>query len=482
MPWVLLTNIKGPRGLKGDTGSGWNVTPLAVNSDIYTLTDGVYSATPNVANAVGLPGGRGGRLTVSKWGDGVGEILSWKMIGGSTQEWENRKAGISWSGWLPTEYAAANEHMVRERAMMLRTGCPRVTTRGAVVFVFDHGLTKFKSIVWPLLQARNLPVTLALNPGTMGDANNSGATYNDIKAWIATGRLEPANHSYDHVAIADSNGNLGALHRAIRGSREELEAKLGVPIDTWVQNGNDMADMPVDMQDPHAYHKTIAGRLIYDSHGAVAGSSNAWPAAQVRPLGQPLLGLNGVWLDSGATGVTAAQTAIQAAIDGGGYQIIRLHPQFLNDSGFITTAQLTAFLDWVKGKVDAGELTALTMREALTARHTASPDTGWRNITSSMSVTPTAGTILVRRVGERVSLRFENVRFAAATSGTILTLPTGFRPSITEATTARGVNGVVQVSAAGFLQLYTFETGRIDGGLDLVTQQPWPSVLPGVAV
>lgn len=248
------------------------------------------------------------------------------------------------------------EHLARENDMR-RRWYRRVTTPCIVVLVLDHGLTKFKADIWPLLQARNIPVTLALNPGQRTTAQNSGASYADVKAWAGTGLVEPANHSYNHIGGTTS----AQLAHEITVSRIELEAQLEQTIDTWVHPGNAFGDFTVDGTLSH-YWATEAGRLILANHGAVTGML----ASGIHPIGMNSIGAGGTWIDNTGS-VAGTQAAITQAIAARGMRIVRFHPQFLNDPGKLTAAELTGFLDWLVAERTAGRITVLTYREAMSA-------------------------------------------------------------------------------------------------------------------
>lgn len=379
----------------GSTGAPWNL-PFPVGADNYALTGDLQAMASQTAAQLGnlqqvaetahwrgvLPAGTdlntvtqigqyaitslthpnqpfvaGGYLEVLD--NGSGRRLQRFTTNETTPRHAERVTAITgFNPWQYTEAEAqgAYEHMARQ-SDMIRRRRNRVTTPGAVVLIFDHGLTNFKATIWPLLEARNLPVTLAMNPGRMlSHATNNGATYNDVKAWAATGLVEPANHSYNHVNSTD-------YAYEIRDSRIELEAQLGQTIDTWVMPGNSYGDFEIN-SDPDQYWSTDAGRMILASHGAVTGIV----ADQTLPIGGNQIGVGGTWIDT-AGRTTTMRTDITNAVNAGGMKIVRHHPEYLNATGYINTAELTAFLDWLVQRRDAGDLTVLTFRDAMSATH-----------------------------------------------------------------------------------------------------------------
>jgi phenolic acid decarboxylase len=74
------------------------------------------------------------------------------------------------------------------------------------------------------------------------------------------------------------------------------------------------------------------------------------------------IGAGGSWSDN--TGTTAG---MQTAVTKQGVQIVRFHPQYLNDPDKLATAELSDFLDWLKAEQDAGRVKVLTFRDAMSA-------------------------------------------------------------------------------------------------------------------
>lgn len=118
-------------------------------------------------------------------------------------------------------------------------------------------------------------------------------------------------------------------------------------------------------------------------------------------------------------------------------------------------------------------------------------DSGWRNITASITATPapTAGTILVRRVGKHVYMQVNGITFADSTTS-FLTLansliPAGFRPPRTvDFASARRLvgdtGGSIRVDANGRGIVYQVAGGYpILGTGSWVTDEAPPTTLPG---
>lgn len=330
------------------------------NTTTISYTTGLPSQNPGVFENLITYGAALSMQRFTVYGTNVASF--WRVssnVSGGWHPWQKVPTQADIDAAVAAQSAAsptAIQHTVRDNDMRRRR-FNKVTAPGVAVLIMDHGLTNFKATVWPLLQARALPVTVGINPGQMTQAQNSGATYADVASWADTGLIEPANHSYNHVGGSTS----AEFDTEIRASRVELETQLGRTIDTWVHPGNVFGDFTVTA-DPNLYWNTEAGRLILANHGAVTGLLES----STLPLGMNTIGAAGAWIDNDGS-TAGVQNAISAAVTKQGIQIVRLHPQFLNDAGKLTTAELTSFLDWLKAEQDAGRVKVLTFRDAMSA-------------------------------------------------------------------------------------------------------------------
>lgn len=385
-------------------------------------------------------------------------------------------AGMSGSGGG----AGSIEHDYRLTALRARRGNVEVTTPAVVVLAFDHGLTKYKSIVHPLLTARNLPVTLAVNSQLLTDATNSGAATADLSAWAGGPLVEIANHGRTHTFPAD-------LETEIRGGREELETIIGKPIDTYVQAGITGDTWGGKYSEVAG---TSRGQVSYAAHAILAG---VMPSdTLLYPIdGQPDPGAKGTWIDNGGATITDAKAKVTAAVAARAATIIRLHPEHIDGSGRITTADLTSFLDWLAAERTAGRVTVLQLRDAQIAKHAfTAPDTGWRNITAQCSEATfgATGGVYLKRRGNTVWL--DIVDATATANGTdqdidLISLVVGFRPyRETPGMSVKGnaINGRALVNIFGGVTLYYAPEGtKLSASMTWDTTDPWPGVLPGTA-
>ena len=135
--------------------------------------------------------------------------------------------------------------------------------------------------------------------------------------------------------------------------------------------------------------------------------------------------------------------------------------------------------DQAQTLTDAAKLQARTNIAAQSAY-----DTGWRNMASLLANGWTATYMHVRRTGSTVWLRIRGLSGAGATATTVLTLPTGFRPSSTLTGLLVSTSGTVlrpQVSASGPVALAIGSQSATDTVDQLVTwtTDEQPGALPG---
>lgn len=335
---------------------------LTSSSDLTALAPGIYEVTlTSVAEALELPTINQGTVEVTP---GTNRALIWRTAWSPSETWQAAIVNgelLTWGKIGPysappsTSLSSPFEHEVRLSELRRRRGPVTVTTPAVVVLAWDHGLTNVKDTVLALHEARNLPTTLAINSELWDDPLNAGATQTDVQAWVAGGLVEVANHGRTHTYPSTTEGMVGEY----RGGREDLEAQLGAPIDTYQMAGSAWGGSIADLG------LSERGQIVMSSHAIVTGMIDDGTTKLYPIDGHPTIGTHGYWIDRSTT---AAEARIEDAITAGKTVVIRFHPQFLDQPDYLTTAGLTAFLDYVAGKVTAGEVTVLQMRDAMIAQ------------------------------------------------------------------------------------------------------------------
>lgn len=474
----------------GSTGAPHNI-PFPVGADTYALTGDLQAMASQVAGRLtSLNSLFDGKLTVGQkwspsdnlnswwqagvWGvagaqgmpEGVTSAImlqvqagqgAWQRLwisfgvrAGMWLQWGNQVQN-TWhpaTPFKPSDVDSALAHELRVQELQRRRG-RTVAAKGVVVFVLDHGYNGFMSKAWPDLQARGFPVTWALNTThpTAIDTGDTGIDWAAIKNLAAANPdgLEIAAHSANHGNVAEREDSLRA---AIIDHKTELETRTGQKVDSWVQPGNTLGDFTKDNGgSPEMYAGTTAGRMIAATYACATGYILTPRTFALD--GVPDLGVVGSWLD---TGVGGLMTYVNSVATNGGYTIVRLHPQYMDQAGYITRAQWQGVLDQIKALVDAGSIEVMTLRDAAVAtpspvhRHTVADvtdlaarlaaleyDTGWRRLTPAGPHLTGDGAILFRRIGSAVYCRFEQVGVApSVVNYSYLNdpgfIPAGFRP------------------------------------------------------
>lgn len=255
-------------------------------------------------------------------------------------------------GW---NSGAANALLVQD--FTRRRGGRKPTGGKAVVAIrADHGLANFASKMLPLCQARGIVPSLALNSRSWGLSENTGVTEAIVDGWVAAGDVEIWNHG----ALGHNDANTPEkLVDAIVNGLSELRAQLpSAQVDGWVVPGvgSDPTYMGFNAgRDVQSFYNTDAGRLILEHHaistGYIAGTHQMVLDGEVRQGGHQFT------IDSQT--LTAFQAEVDAAIANKTGLQIMIHPSQIDLSRKISTATLTAMLDYVVAKRDAGQL--LTM-------------------------------------------------------------------------------------------------------------------------
>lgn len=229
---------------------------------------------------------------------------------------------------------------------------PRVSTggKGVVVLRFDHGLTNLKSQILALLVARNLPFYVAMNSRLWTIPENSGATQADVRSWLATSRCLVGSHTSDHV---DRNTREGIEDTVIGGRRELSEQLGGIPIWAFTVPGVTEFDKfggfgggTLD-----SYATTYMGEVVMANHPLCSGSIGDI----LRPLDGEIR-IGGRHFGWEQATFAAVKTQIDAAISQKKALTLMMHPRNLGLPGYVTIGIVTQVLDYIRDRIDAGQL------------------------------------------------------------------------------------------------------------------------------
>lgn len=378
-------------------------------------------AGPSLLMVVGSPGNQWAAQMLFQYG---APRMWWRTSRtfSTWNEWEEVGAG----GDYETAPPPSDSHGMRVQAF--KDAYPLVSTggKGVVTLRFDHGLTNFKSTIWPLLQQYNVKAYIAMNSRNWGILENSGATFADAKAWIASGLVEFGNHTADH---ADRNTDAGIYDNIVNG-RLELEDQLGTIIHGFTVPGLSEYDKMYGFASGSldTYSSTYAGGLILANHGIVSGVANGVhrPLDGVVRQGQNHYGWE--WRTAEDT-----KSLIDQAVSRKTALTLMAHPRYLGMTGYFDAAIAEEIIAYIRAQIDAGNLADLSFYQSHHAQlDPVSSDTDWIDvIPSGPAVDPAEpGVVQFRRVGDQVFCRVVGVAILAGSSNAWLLpngIPAGYR-------------------------------------------------------
>lgn len=505
---AVLTRLEG-----GDV----NPQSLAANADLLALPTGWHYCrlTSTAGTITNRPPGIGdspfvvrmvrtsfGHSTITYYGySGSGNGIYENHTGNSTH--------TTWVGWrrLDNETVGASglagvANALRVQEFRDAMGTVNTNGRGAVALRFDHGLANFDTKIRPLLEARNIPYSLALSARNFNAGENAGVTAAMVNGWtLAEVWNHGANQHQDQSSVS------GLTDQIVKG-KEELQAALpnkkiwgyAVPGTGGTGQGGFNGGATVE-----EFYTTLAGDLILTNH---AVSSGSFPGTARRVIdGRIRQGMAHFTIE--AQTVSRIKLEIDNAISNRTGNQLMMHPSLLDTTGYLTTAQLTEVLDYIVSKRDSGELVVLSpyqmmvadARQQIIVKETAGRtvsvwdylnqreqmiygDTGLRSL--PLGASQTSGKLLIRRVGNTVFFNIDEAVFDATGTHSIPRLPTGFRPEGVNHSwmwsNGNAVGGIVSLSATAYPGLYGYVAGNIARcAMTYQTSQPWPTTLPGVA-
>jgi peptidoglycan/xylan/chitin deacetylase (PgdA/CDA1 family) len=439
------------RGVASVTSGTWGTwrdlrsqasTTLSGGDMNAVTTPGIYYV-PTSGSAAGIanhPDGQPGVLEVFRPADGI-VVQRYTSYGTRGTTWYRATSSVSTGNMTPwrdllasggSSAGGADAGPYRHtdlvaRARLRRGG--RIGTGGlaAVALRFDHHLDNFRAKVLPLLRKYNLPWAQAINPQRIGTGDDN-ATWAELQGWCLDTGGEVWNHSGNHGDAATE----AELDTQIAGSLATLQANLpALAIEGWcppgLADGQYMGASPFKTTEQNT--GTYAGRLIMGNHAFVAGYAPGVYRVldpTVQPIGAPHITIDRASLSS------LANTVGQVVSRGAGIAFM-LHPNYLDQDGFITTADLETFLADLAARRDAGELVVLSY----SGLWVADIATGYRhNLAPATAANLAAGQALTvnlpwARTDHHYGSTREIVLDVTATAATTLTIAVGGRPATT---------------------------------------------------
>ncbi|AYN56802.1 tail protein [Arthrobacter phage Adaia] len=469
--------------------------PIPVGADLNKLGDGFWYArtASQSASVLNKPAGQTDNpfeveIRTSNEGSFKYQVQEYSGYSGARAGyWKRNTSNATGSAFLP--WARLDNELVSSTGLagianMLRVqefkdAIGPITTNGraAVAFRWDHGLANFNASIRPLLEARNFKYALALSSRNFNAGENAGVTPATVNGWtLAEVWNHGANSHQDESSVA------GLTDQIVTGLTELQAALPAKKIWGYMVPGTGGTGQGGfgGGANPEAFYKTLAGDLILTNH---AVSSGSFPGTARRPLdGEVRQGMAHFTME--AQTVARIKLEVDNAIATRTGLQLMMHPSLLNGSGYLTTAQLTEVLDYIKAKQDSGDIVVLSPYEMTVADASPEKSVLTRNITNLWDGGAGGGTVTLTRTGNMVEL---SVYGSTATAEIIKLnpLPAGFRPP-----TNRIFGDPFYGSSSAAERALIYSTGRIDvfstteganiyGALSWPTKDPWPTVLPG---
>lgn len=272
--------------------------------------------------------------------------------------------------WLGTPNASASQKASNassgsgvKRSAIVDAGLKRrgrvIGTGGlpVVALRFDHHFEPFKTKILPVLQSLRLPWSQMINIGNLGTGNDT-VTAAEINTMCQSGG-ELMNHSLTHSAVSNSS----EADREITQSLIDLRAAFpNLWIDGWAGPGASEYMGLEGSDTPEKFFDTYPGKLILDQHAFVRGY---YPGLYQPLVGDNLIGQSHATIDAQTDSWVDA--VVRGAISDRAGVTLMLHPNYLDQTGYMTTAQMTAVLTSLANRRDNGEILVMSTTGILLA-------------------------------------------------------------------------------------------------------------------
>ena len=362
-----------------------NTTLLADGTDILSLTGFANNGIKYISSATsagtmlnkpaGIPNAPAVVTVKSGHMSGYGFTeITWVNMGAEPGIYQTtlKSSGV-FNPWVKVVTSSVTTPGKRERSVaayqavavgdfIRRRGWVGTGDIGAVAFRYDHNPAFFDSKgILAKHRELNLPATMNLNSRGWTSEYSKPETYTpvtkaQVQDWALYDGIELANHGATH-------GNCDTEARIIEeirtGAAELRAAFPKVAIEQWHAPGSqgtvNMGFGYGDAGDPDEWAEYLAGQEILGSHAFAGG----YGGGKLHPLnGVPTNGLNHYSVEElSAAGIIAV---IQAAQNQGAAAKLMMHPNVLDLTGKITTADWFSVLEYAAAERDAGRLLVLT--------------------------------------------------------------------------------------------------------------------------
>lgn len=258
--------------------------------------------------------------------------------------------------------AAATLHLNNKLAAQRgKGGVVGTGGKAAVAFRIDHGVQQWLDVIWPMFKARGIPASIGLVTDAIG---NPGFSYEGTAYTWAQLRAEARKgfEVWSHTAThgVPSAATREAYYAAAIAPKAVIEAN-GLKCMGYQQPGaggspNTIPDWSGNWIPGSSWNSEL-GQQLMAAYGLIEINGEAGGALRQLPAQDNDLG----WYTLDSNTLAGMKVRIDQAIQYGWAVKFMLHPAFIVGNGYpFKEADVAALLDYVKEKVDAGQLVALT--------------------------------------------------------------------------------------------------------------------------
>ena len=350
--------------IAGAGTGGTSLIPDGTNWDTLTST-GIYRRRYNTSNDTNAPTDAAGILYVGDPENPGGGLQTQLYLAASMGGVFYRSAGStgSWGPWqridIDERIDDADTMMVGDarRAAVVQAGIARRGVSigtgglGAIALRFDHHLDSFGTKVLPLLKKYRLPWGQMLNYSGIGNSDDNW-TWSKIATECHNSGGEVWNHSWSHSGVETKE----QARREVALGLSELKNNLpSLWIDSFAPPGQPDMDGFEGQDTPEKFWNSHYGRMVLATH---AFSRGYWPGSY-QPLHAPnLIGAPHATIDKQS--VAWVKGYVAGAMRSKTGATIMLHPNYLDTTDYMTTAQLEDILSYIADLRDTGQIQVLS--------------------------------------------------------------------------------------------------------------------------
>ena len=403
---------------------------IPAGTDWNTLTEtGGYNRRYNSSNDINAPSEAAGFLYVGDVRHPQKTVTTHLFVGYAGDGVFYRSTGGTgqWTAWaridVDDRIDDADTMMVGDarRAAVVQAGIARRGVSigtgglGAIALRFDHHLDSFGTKVLPLLKKYRLPWGQMLNYRGIGRGDDNWS-WSKISTECHNSGGEVWNHSWSHSDVATKE----QARREVALGLSELKTNLpSLWIDSFAPPGQPNMDGFEGQDTPEKFWGSHYGRMILATH---AFSRGYWPGSY-QPLHAPnLIGAPHATIDKQS--VAWVKGYVAGAMRSKTGATIMLHPNYLDTTGYMTTAQLDEVLAYIADLRDTGQIQVLSCSGILVGdRELAVNHTNHLENAEAGSITSSQTWTVSERVGrDNFGVTHEATAWVRATASGTLTL------------------------------------------------------------